>query len=344
MKALYATGPRQYGLTERPLPVCGPDDALVKVLRAGLCHTDANIREGTAGHVRYPFIPGHEFGGVVADCGRDAWNVAVGDRVAVHHAISCGRCLACRRGDTMSCENYSELGATRDGGFAEYCVVPARHLYHLPQHVTVDEGALLEPLANAVSATGRAGLALGERVVVIGPGPIGLLVLQVARLAHPSVLALVGTRDERLAFGARLGATHTVNSARPDAVAQLDAILGGKGADAVIVCAGTRTALELAMELVGFRGRIVMEATLGPEETVAVRPSQLLERQGASLLGVNGWVTAEYVRALELLSRGLVDVKPLITHRLPLTEWEAAFDLITRRKSEAIKVEFAFGE
>ncbi|MHB0878326.1 MAG: zinc-dependent alcohol dehydrogenase [Anaerolineae bacterium] len=342
MKALYTTGPRQYGLVERPLPVPGPTDALVKVLRAGLCHTDVNIREGTAGHVRYPFIPGHEFAGVVAECGSGVANVAVGDRVAVHHAITCGYCLPCRRGDTMSCENYTELGATRDGGFAEYCVAPARHLYKLPDHLSVDEGALLEPLANAVSAVGRARLSLGERVVVIGPGPIGLLVLQVARLAHPSALVLVGTRDERLALGAQLGATHTINATKPGAHDELDAVLGGKGADVVLVCAGTRRALESAMEIVAFRGRIVMEATLGPDETVAIRPSYLLERQGASLLGVNGWVTAEYVQALDLLSRGLVAVKPLVTHQMPLDEWEAAFDLITACKSEAVKVEFAF--
>jgi L-iditol 2-dehydrogenase len=156
MKALYATGPGQYGLAERPVPKPGPGDALVKVLRAGLCHTDVNIREGTASHVRYPFIPGHEFAGVVAACGVGVWGVAVGDVVAVHHAIACGQCSPCRRGDTMACENYQELGATRDGGFAEYCLVPARHLYRLPDHVSVEEGALLEPLANAVSAVGRA--------------------------------------------------------------------------------------------------------------------------------------------------------------------------------------------
>ena len=342
MKALYTTAPRQYGLVERPEPVPGPDDALVKVLRAGLCHTDVNIREGTAGHVRYPFIPGHEFAGVVVERGKEAWNVAVGDRVAVHHAVACGRCLPCRQGDTMACENYTEMGASRDGGFAEYCLAPARHVYQLPDHISVDEGALLEPLANAVSAVGRARRGLGERVVVIGPGPIGLLVLQVARLAHPSVLALVGTRDERLAIGRQLGASHCINVKLPGARDELDAVLGGKGADAVFVCAGTRQALELAMEIVGFRGCIVMEATLGPDETVVVRPSHLLERQGASLLGVNGWVTAEYVQALGLLSRGQVAVKPLVTHQLPLDEWEAAFDLITARKSEAIKVEFAF--
>jgi len=342
MKALYTTGPGRYGLVERPIPEPGPGEALVQVVRAGLCHTDVNIRAGTAGHVRYPFIPGHEFAGKVVALGQAVEYIRLGDRVAIHQLIACNQCSRCRRGDTAGCENSQELGATRDGGFAEYCVVPARHLHKLPDHVSFAEGALLEPLANAVSAVGRAGVGLGDRVVVIGPGPIGLLVLQVARLANPSVLALVGTRDGRLAFGKQLGASHTINLGQSGALDALRAALGGRGADAVIVCAGATSALELAFEIVGWRGRIAMEGTVGAEEVVTIHPTRLFERLAASLLGVNGWVTADFVRALEMLSQGLVSGLPLVTHELPLEAWEAAFGLITARKSEAIKVEFAF--
>ena len=332
-------GPEEYGLVERPDPSPAPDEALIRVSRAGLCHTDVVIRSGTADHVRYPFVPGHEFSGVVEAVGSLVRYVGPGDRVAVHQQLCCGQCPPCRRGATNICENYDELGATSDGGFAEYCVIPARHLYPLPDHVSLDEGALAEPLANAVSAVRQTDLRLGERVVVIGPGPIGLLALQVARLSHPSVLALVGTRDERLEVGRQLGADHTINVQREGALEKLQDVLGGKGAEVVVACVGTDSAVELALQILGTGGRIAFEGG-GSTADLPIRPTFLLER-AARLIGINGWSTVDFVQALDLIARGLVDVRPLLTHTFRLDEWETAFDMITTRKSEALKVVFA---
>ncbi len=342
MKALYTPAPGEYGLIDRPMPTCAPDQALVRVTHAGLCHTDVDIRAGTAGHVRYPVIPGHEFAGIVESIGPAVHHVAVGERVVVHHIQACNQCTRCRRGDSQGCENQRELGATLDGGFAEYCVVTARHLYRLPEHLSLAEGALTEPVANAVSAVGLGRIRSGERVVVIGPGPIGLLVTQVARLAYPSQLVLVGTRDERLALGERCGATHTVNILRKGSRTVLKDILGGQGVDVVILCAGVPSAFDLALDILGWRGRIVSEATFPMDLVVPLQLYPLLNTHAGSLIGVNGWVTAEFVQAMDLMARGLVDVKPLITHSFPLAEWEKAFDMITQHKGEAIKVEFVF--
>ena len=341
MKALYTEAPGDYGLVDRPEPTPAADEALVKVSRSALCHTDVNIRDGVAPHVRYPVVPGHEFAGVIEACGPAVKYHKPGDRVTVHTVLSCGQCRACRSGDTMACEHYDELGSKRDGGFAEYCTVPGRNLFRLPDHVTLEEGAVVECLANAVSVVRQSDVGLGERVVIIGPGPIGLLALQVARLAHPSVLVLVGTRDERLTVGERLGATHTINITREGALAGLKDILGGKGADVVAECAGTRSAFELAVDIVGWRGRIAVEGSSDQDLMVPISPSELLSRS-AVLRGICGWVTSDFAQALDLLSSGLVDVKPVVTHTFPLEEWETAFEMITERKSEAIKVEFAF--
>ena len=339
MKAIYMAGPDEYGLVERPDPSPAPDEALIRISRAGLCHTDVIIRSGTAPHVRYPFVPGHEFSGVVATVGALVRHLRPGDRVAVHQQQCCGRCPPCRRGATNICENYSELGATADGGFAEYCAIPARYLYPLPDHVTLEQAALAEPLANAVSAVRQTDLRLGERVVIIGPGPIGLLALQVARLSHPSVLVLVGTRDERLEVGRQLGAEHTINVNRAGAREELQEVLGGRGAEVVVDCVGTDSAVELGLGVLGPGGRIAYEGG-GATKTLPIRPIFLLER-AARLIGVNGWSTIDFVQALDLIARRLVDVGPILTHSFPLDEWEAAFDMITNRKSEALKVVFA---
>ena len=343
MRCLYTTAPGQYGLTDRPMPEADVDEVLIKVVRAGLCHTDVIIRAGKADHVRYPVIPGHEFSGIVESCGAGVRNVKAGERVVVHTFHGCTRCASCRRGDPLGCPEFAESGSGRDGGFAPYCAVAARCLYTVPDAVTLSEAALAEPLANAVAATRRARVEEGDKVVVIGPGPIGLLAVQVARLANPSVLVLVGTRQERLKLGPPFGATHTVNVNDDGAGEKLADILGGAGADAVLECAGTPSALRLALDVVGRNGRIALEGLPEPDEMVTVSHEQVFMSLGISLMGIVGWLTKDFDRAMRLLGSGLVDAKPIITHTFGLEEWEEAFDMITERKSEAIKVEFGFG-
>lgn len=342
LRALCAAGPEEWGLIELPTPQPGIGEALIRVRRAGLCHTDVLRREGQSGPVSYPFIPGHEYAGVIEAVGSGVRFVKPGDRVAVNQVIYCGECQPCRRGDGQACYNRRELAAAdieRGGAFAEYSLMHARQLLKLQDHVSLAEGALVEPLANAVSAVRQARIQIGEQVVVIGPGPIGLLAVQVARLFQPSILALVGTRDARLRPGKRFGATHTVNITREGALEELKSILGGKGADAVILCAGTTSAYELAMEVIGWRGRITLEGSFLDEETVSISPRRM-QLLAASLIAISGWTIAEFVQARELLASGRIDGKSVITHTFPLEQWEEAYSMITDRKSEAIKVMF----
>jgi threonine dehydrogenase-like Zn-dependent dehydrogenase len=320
------------------------DEALIKVANAGLCHTDVIVREGRADWVRYPVIPGHEFSGVVESCGKSVRNLKRGDRVVVHTLIGCGACRYCRVGDTQGCDQYAEIGTMRDGGFAEYCTVPAQYLFKLPDHVSLAEAAMVEPLANAVWAMRRAQPDLGDRVVVIGPGPIGLLAVQVSRLSHPSVLVLVGTRERRLQLGREWGATHIVNYGEGNPLDAVRKILGNGGADVVLECAGTRGALELALQVVGRNGRIIVEGILTPEDRITIAPWDLLLVRAASLIGVSGWETSDFEKAIRLIAGGLVNVKPLITHKFSLDNWETAFNMITKHKDEAVKVEFDLGE
>jgi len=339
MKALYTASPGQYALCERPTPVPSATEALVRVTHAAICHTDLIIRSGRAGHVRYPVIPGHEFSGIVEACGAAVHRVSVGDAVAVETILSCGHCPACRKGDTNGCDSYDELGSRRDGGFAQFCAVPANHLHRLPVGTSLAEAALVEPLANAVSVVRQAAVGLGDRVVVIGPGPIGLLVLQVARLYSPSHLILVGTREGRLRVGQELGATHTVNIRQEGALERLHEILNGQGASVVTECAGTLSAFELATQLVGWRGRVAVEGVYDVEDRVSISPYSLLLSRAASVLGICGWVSADFGRALDLLQRHQVDLRALVTHTLALEDWQSAFDLVTQHKDVALKVE-----
>lgn len=265
--------------------------------------------------------------------------VKPGDRVAIDSIVSCGQCRNCRLGWTVGCEYRRGLGSGRDGGFAEYAAVPERNLYLIAAHLSLEEAAMAEPAGNAYSAVRQAQIRHGDHVVIIGPGSIGLLALQFARLYHPSVLVLVGTRDERLAVGAKLGATHTINIRQDGAEEEILSILGGEGADAVVECAGTRSAVELALKLAGMNSRVAIEGVMGVGEIMEFVPLDVVQK-GMSIIGILGYLTPDFVYSLELLERGLIDAWPIITHRFSLDEWEHAFHMIENRKSEAIKVEF----
>ena len=339
MKALHTSAPGEFGLVERPMPKITEFEALVKVGAAAICHTDVLIRHGLTNVVGYPVIVGHEFSGVVEACGPMVTRVKPGDHVAIDSIVSCGQCRNCRLGWTVGCEDRVGIGSGRDGGFAEYAAIPENNLYPVADHLTLEEAAMVEPAGNAYSAVRQARIRHGDRVVIIGPGPIGLLALQFARLYHPLVLLLVGTRDERLAVGAKLGATHTVNIRQENAEEDILSILGGEGADAVVECAGTRSAVELALKLAGMNSRVAFEGVMGVGETMEFVPLDVVQK-GMSIIGVLGYLTPDFVYSLELLERGLIDVQPIITHRFSLDEWEHAFYMIEKRKSEAIKVEF----
>ncbi len=340
MKALYATAPAEYGLADRPKPAPGVGEALVKVARTGFCMNDVRVREGVLRH-GYPVIPGHQFAGVVEACGAEVSYLTPGDRVAVHSYVLCGQCPSCRRGGVHDCDNFRILGFTLDGGLAEYCAAPARCLFRLPDHVTLEEGSLVENLASAVAAVRLARLEVAERVVIVGATPIGLLALQVAGLASPSTLVMAGAGDRRLDLAERLGASHTVDIEQAEMQESLTDILGTRGADAVLVCGYSRAEAELAMEIVGSLGRIVIEGHFDPTVEITLSPHRLLVTRAVSVQANRGWLTPDFERAHALVANGMVDVKSLVTHTFPLQDWEQAFDLFTSGESQAVQVVLA---
>jgi L-iditol 2-dehydrogenase len=339
MKAIYMESATSYELTERPMPEPRGDEVLVRVSHAGLCHTDVIIRSGKADHVLYPFIPGHEFAGVVEACGSLVYHLKPGDRVTMHSILGCGLCRACHSGDICSCINYDELGSRRDGGFAEYCSVPARWAIKLPDHVSLEEGALTEPLANACAVVRNCRIQEGDQVVIIGPGPIGILAAQVALLHQPSKVILLGTRDARLEIGRKAGATHLVNIRNDGAMEELNEILEGRGADVVMECAGAPDALEMAIEIAGRNARVAIEGSMGIDDTIQIYPRRILVK-ALQLIGICGWRTEDFNRAIHLMAASKVDISLIITQHFSLDEWEQAFTMSTKRKDETIKVEF----
>ncbi len=340
MKALVLLAPRTLVLQERSVPEAAPTEVVIDVAVAAICHTDLVELEGGFLDINYPTVLGHEFSGIVAACGEAVTHIAPGDRVSSMGYSPCGTCQFCRRGLHNGCRNVRWIPGNLEGAFQEYVCVPANMVWKLDDRLSLEEGALAEPAANGYAAVARARINPGDHVVIIGPGPIGLLAVQCARLKSPASLTVAGTRADRLALARRFGATHVVNVRETDPYAAILAASGGLGGDVVILCAGTEDAWELSGRVVSKCGRVVVEAVAPSYDTRWPVSVMDFTSRAISYLGVSGYTAGEYQAAVDLLSLKVMDAKPLVTHRFRLEDYEQAFETSKTRAGGAIKVLF----
>ena len=338
MRALSVVAPNQVEVVERAVPEVGDGDALVRIAAATICHTDHHILAGGIPGLSYPVTPGHEFSGVVEEIGAGVTQVKPGARVAVETYLSCGGCRHCRRGRINLCADLQEMGFQLPGGFGQYIVAPAAKLHPIEDSFSLEEAAMTEPSANAHAVVRRAGIEAGQSVAVIGPGPIGLLVMQYARLRDPGRLILVGLpRDEgRLAVGKRLGATDTVALPAEAAEERVLELTGGLGADRVLQCAGSTRAAKLALAVAGVNATIVIE---GGGDTIPLALNDMIQRQ-LTVRGMCGWSASDFAAALQYNQAGGIELQALLTHRYALEEHAAAFEVTGQYRDSVIKAAF----
>jgi L-iditol 2-dehydrogenase len=334
-----------------PEPAPGPGQALVKVRATTICATDFKIFAGQFPGTRFPHIPGHEWSGDVVAVGPDVDEAAAGDRVGVEVHVGCGRCPRCLEGLYNLCENYgnvakghAHIGFTVPGGLADYCAVPVRALHKLPANLDYDQGAMTDNVGVALWAVERAGLRAGESVAVIGPGAIGLLALQVARAMGAGQLVLVGTRADRLRVAEGLGADALVDASQVAAAQTVRELTGGRGADVVIEFAGSEAAARDALLMARRGGRVVLGGATGPGRELKGIDLSVIVRGHLDVLGSVANPKGVSARGVALMAKGLVDVRPLLTHHLALAEFPRAWDLSRNRADGAIRVMLHPGE
>jgi L-iditol 2-dehydrogenase len=319
-------------------PKIQPGEVLLQVAACGICGSDLHLYDwDEVGRYRrgklidLPRIIGHEPSGIVAEVGEGVTNVRPGDRVASDSWGGCGQCYYCRIGKANLCEPRFNIGALRDGAMAEYVLVPWFNLYPLPDNISLEVGAMIEPLGVAVHAVERcATLKPGDRVVVLGPGSIGILIAMTVRAGGADVVICGLAKDRgRLDLAADLGFT-TVVLDEPGGTDTIMAWTKGRGADIVFDAA---SAFPATIPLVRKGGEVVITGTPGRKVT-----ADLLEAQWKELtLTLNiGRIPSSWHRSINLLESGTLDIMPLISHRFPLEEYDTAFDLL--RRSAGMKI------
>lgn len=349
------TGVDSIEVAETPIPQVGPDEILMRIVREGICATDLHL---LAGHIGDPFpvVPGHEFVGEVAAIGpgaTEARNLQIGDRITVEMLLPCRQCPRCREGRYNLCDQDDMLqGLDRGrqygvniprtvdpglwGGYAQHLIVPEAAIVHrLPESLPWDVAALVEPLAVAQRTIVRGRVAPGENVVVIGPGPVGILAVAAARAAGAGTVIMAGTRESRLETATRFGADAVINIRTDDAGEQMRHVLGGR-ADVVIEAAGVAAAQEQAVQLARRGGRVVLAGACGAGVPVTFHQDEdvLLKELDVvgSFLSAGG-----YEPAISMLTRAEFPFAELVTHTFGLDDVHRAFQVVRDRDQGVLK-------
>ncbi|MHB1006503.1 MAG: zinc-dependent dehydrogenase [Chloroflexota bacterium] len=323
MPAAVFYAPQDLRLQEVDVPAIGPGEALVRVRAAGICGTDVRIMKGGK-KVAAPIIIGHELAGEVAAVGDGVSEVKVGDRVTVEPVIPCGKCALCLKGRRNICLTRPTIGYEYDGAFANYVRVPATavqagNIVKLPDSMSFEEAAIAEPLAACVNGNDRTQIQLGDTVLILGAGPIGLVHLQLSRAAGATHVFVSEPNAGRRMTALDFGADEVIDPMAEDVVAKTKVWTNGLGADAIIVASGVPAAMETGIRAVRKGGVFNIFAGSPPNSTFALEPN--LVHYGELIVTGSSGHTADHMRrAIDLISRGVIDAKRLITHRFELSQ------------------------
>ena len=322
MRASLLQRPGVFDVVEVDDPHCAADEAVIRVAQCGVCGTDRSIFRGEYA-VAMPMVLGHEYSGTVVEVGRDVVGLEMGDRVVVEPNVVDDVCFHCRAGRSHLCLGLTPLGVARSGGFAELSAVPARYLYQIPDGMSLADASLVEPLACCVHGIDRAGVSVGDLVVVLGAGPIGCFLIQLARLSGATCVVAVEPALGRHEFARRAGAT--VVCAPGETPAVLHDLRGRVGADVVIEASGRLESAESSFGLVRRGGTVLLFGVYPQDQTMSVNAFRINEDELRVVGSLNNPST--HARAIDLIASGRVIVDRVVTDVLPLAKIELAMDL-----------------
>lgn len=339
MKALVLKEYHQLSYEDVPEPHYGPDDLLVQVKACAICGSDVHGLDGSTGRRQPPIIMGHEASGVVAAVGERVQGFAPGDRITFDSPISCGRCHFCRQGRINLCDNRRVLGVSCDdyrqnGALAEFVAVPSHIAYHLPEGVSFEQAALVEPVSIAVHAVSLAPLNLGDTAVVVGVGTIGLLIIQILRTAGCGQIIALDIDHGKFDLARRFGAAVCWDPREEDLIHRIRSLTKGRGADLAFDAVGLSFTVGQAAGLLRKGGALVLVGNLSPQADL---PLQSVVTREIALYGSCA-SSGEYPICLELIQQGKVDVNSLISATAPLRDGAEWFQRLYNKEPGLLKV------
>jgi len=308
-------------IEERKIRKIMPNELLISVEACGICGTDIHIFDGSANSTP-PVILGHEYTGTVEDVGKSVTRFRIGDRVVVDPNITCGQCYYCRRGQSNLCENLTALGVHIDGGFAEYSVVPEIQLYRLPDNISFEWGCFIEPLSCSIHGVDLIDIKMGDTVVILGAGAVGLMIMQLAHLSGAGKIIVIEPIKKRREIARMLKADIVIDPTEEN-VRDITMKNSYDGADVVMECAGSPQTARLAFDLVRRGGRIMFFGVCDRNVKISISPQEIYFKE----LTIKGsYINPNtFSKAIELLSLNRVDLSKFDIIKFPLEELPKAF-------------------
>ncbi|MCX6056195.1 MAG: alcohol dehydrogenase catalytic domain-containing protein [Chloroflexi bacterium] len=334
MKAAVFEAIKKITIKEIPVPEIGSSEVLIKIKNTGICGTDWSIYNGWYSADKLPMVAGHEFSGVITEVGKNVKRLREGDRVTADINMSCGTCYYCMHGDKLLCDSFTQLGIHTDGAFAEYVKAPAAQVHILPDNLSFEEGAFIEPVSCVIHAAKALDAKLGGSFVVIGDG-LGTLHARMAVLRALAPVIVFGTNRKRLQIAKEvMGADYVYHiDDIADPVAEVKRLTGGRGADYAIEAVGSMKTYEQAFAMLRRGGKLSAFGIAGEVEEMKIRPFDwvLGEKQ---ITGSCAGVGQDWPDAMTLISSGRIDPKPLFSMKVPLEDLEWA--LLELRSNQSL--------
>lgn len=344
MKAAYLLQAMKMEVRDdMPVPELSPGKALIKMEYCGICGSDVHFyKDGGCGDIKAPeqFILGHEVAGTIVAVAEDVTDIRAGDRVALEPGYPCGKCRFCRTGHYNICTEVRFFAdPPTNGALQEYVVHPADMCFKLPDNVSTEEGALVEPLAVGLYAAQQGGVTLGDEIIILGSGCIGLVTLMAARASGATKIVVVDLFQKRLDVAEQLGATYTINASQEDVSDRITELFDGKGADIVFETAGSIHTVKQTPFFVRRGGTIVLVG-MSPQASIKFNFQQIMMKE-IQIKSVFRYRNL-YSTAISAISSGAIDLKQIISHRFSFDESDLAFNTVVKEASEVVKAVIKF--
>ncbi|MEM2083663.1 MAG: alcohol dehydrogenase catalytic domain-containing protein [Nitrososphaerota archaeon] len=313
-------------------PKLSKNEVLIKVYRAGICGTDKAIVSGTY-PIKKTLIIGHEFSGIIEEVSQNINKEIIGKKVVSEINIVCHNCYFCLKGEKTHCLNRKAIGIDIDGAFAEYIKVPFENIHFIPENISMDEAVFIEPIAACIRSFEIVPFRPEDNLVILGPGPIGLLSMQIAKNYGIKKIIVLGTKKDRLKLAEELGADLTINVSEENYIERVLKETNGIGADIVIEATGNPNGISEAIKLVRSRGKIIVKTTCGQYSNI--NATELVVRE-IELIGTR---CGPFDKAIDMLANNKIEVLKLISHKFKLENIMEAFKLINEKKALKILIE-----